>query len=213
MTSLVFDTPSDADLMQAVVQRALRATGVSLPGTVESYDPATQTCTVRPGVHRLIPTLEDMDIDEVEELPALQCVPVCWPRGCGFSCVGTLAAGDPVLLICQDRDISGWRRTGHPAEPDDARIHHWGAAVAIPGLVPNSNPIPVPTDAAVLASKLDAFLRTVAALKDPTGPTDIGTAMADAQAIIVAARTLTGSSGAGDPGLLSTGSTVLRLGA
>jgi len=158
MSSLIRGTPTMAAIIKAVIEKALRSTGVSLPGTVVSYDAGSQTATVRPGVHRLVPTLDDMDLDEVEELPALQDVPVCWPRGRGFSIVGELEAGDPVLLICQDRDISAWRRNGQPSEPDDARVHHWASAVAIPGLVPASNPISVPDDAAALASKLDLLI-------------------------------------------------------
>jgi hypothetical protein len=191
--------------MKAVVERAMRATGVSLPGTVVSYNAAAQTCVVRPGVYRLIPSLEDMDVDEVEEIPALQDVPVCWPRGRGFSCVGTLAAGDPVLLICQDRDIAGWQRTGQPAEPDDARVHHWQSAVAIPGLVPNANPIPVPTDAAALASKVDLLigvLKTVLAGAASDTAVKIGTAFPNVPAATPADVSLG----------VTTASTVLKLG-
>jgi hypothetical protein len=49
MSSLLLGTPSDAAIMKAVVERAMRATGVSLPGTVVSYNAAAQTCVVRPG--------------------------------------------------------------------------------------------------------------------------------------------------------------------
>lgn len=115
---------SIASLVRRLVDKRADTLAVSLPGTVESYDASSKTAVVRPGVHRLVPSMTDADLDELEELPAVR-VPVAWPRARGYSMVGTLSAGDPVLLICQDRDISGWRRSGKPSEPDDARTHVW----------------------------------------------------------------------------------------
>jgi hypothetical protein len=122
-----------------------------------------------------------------------------------------------------DRDISGWLRTGVHQDPDDTRIHSWSSAVAIPGLVPSSSPFPEPSDAAALASKLDTFYRTVAPLPDlvplnplpPPSPADVLTLLLEVvtnvQAIVVAARAVTGSTGELVPGTDSVGSTVLLL--
>jgi len=57
-----------------------------------------------------------------------------------------------VLLVCIDRDMSGWRASGAQSDPLDARLHDWSSAVAIPGLVPSTTSFsPAPTDAAALA--------------------------------------------------------------
>lgn len=198
--------------MQAVIRTAidtrLSAVGSALPGVVVSYSSGSQTATVRPGVHRLVPSTNEEDQDVVEPLPVIHNVPVCWPRGRGFACIGTLQPGDPVLLVCMDRDISGWRDSGDASEPEDARVHHWSSAVAIPGLVPNTSPFTPPADGAALAARLDTFFRAVAMLPDATNPIKT---MAAIQAVILAARTVTGSTGAGNPGVLSLASTVLRL--
>ncbi len=208
MSTLLTSTPTKGAIARHLLDKQLRAFGVALPGTVMSYDADTRTATVRPGVHRLVPSLTNEDEDLVEELPPLQDVPVCWPMGRGFAFADvSLAAGDPVLLICLDRDASGWRRTGAPAEPEDARAHHWGSAVAIPGLAPRQNPVPVPSDAAALASKLDTFLRTISALANTVTPGSAETATA---AIITAARAAVGGS-PGVPGTGTVGSSVLKL--
>ncbi len=152
------DTPTLADVIRTGIQAATRSLGVALPGTVVSYDDDSQTATVQPGVHRVVPTIEDESELEAEALPAVQNVPVCWLVGRGIQVKASLEAGDSVLLICLDRDPSGWMRSGRAQPPDDVREHHWANAVAIPGLVPSSSPFDTPGDAAALASKVDIIL-------------------------------------------------------
>lgn len=148
-----------AEVLRRAMDARERQLAVALPGTVVSYDASTLTATIRPGVNRLVPSIAEDD-DEVEELPAIPAVPVCWPVGRGFKFVATLDVGDPVLLVCCDRDISGWLRSGAPADPDDARTHTWANAVAIPGLVHQSY-TNAPSDAAALASKVDKLIKVI----------------------------------------------------
>ena len=206
--SITKGTPTLGRLLNASTEKALRNLNVALPGTVVSYNAATQTCSVRPGVHRATPSLEDNDEDVMEPLPTIQDVPVCWPQGRGFQVKSTLLPNDPVLLVCMDRNMDGWRSTGRPSAPEDARMHHWSSAVAIPGLLPDKSPFTPPTDSAALASRLDIFFRTIAALPDATSP---ATAVTAIQAVIVAARAVTGSTGPGNPGILSLASQILKL--
>lgn len=134
--------------------RRARELNVSLPGIVVSYDSATETATIQPAVNRLLPSVSDPDEDVSEKLPAIPDVPVAWYRARGVSIVPPegLSPGDPVTLLCCDRDISAWSRSGALSDPDDARAHSWANAIAIPGLVPSTNPFPAPSDAAALAS-------------------------------------------------------------
>lgn len=200
--SLVNGTPTKGAIIKHFVERQLSAMGVALPGTVVSYSSTSRTATVRPGVHRLIPALDEDDADVVEPQPAIQDVPVCWPCGRGFALADvTLQAGDPVLLICLDRDPSGWRASGRPAEPQDAREHAWGNAVAIPGLAPRTNPIPPPTDAAALASLVD---KLITVLKGATAPGSTG-------GLVSAAFPGVSTSTSPHPGI-TTGSSILKLG-
>ncbi len=158
------DTPTLASVILAAIDSRLRNTAKSLPGTVVAYDAGSQTCTVKPGVHRLVPSREVDGDDEVEVLPTLQHVPVCWLVGRGIQVKAELQAGDSVLLVALDRDADGWLDSGQPAEPEDARVHTWNSAVAIPGLVPATSPFPTPSDSAALASRLDALITLLAGL-------------------------------------------------
>lgn len=131
-------------------------------GTVVSYDEGSRTASVQPGVHRLVPLYEDEDLDGLEIIPIIQNVPVMFPIGRGFRIDATLEQGDPVLLVCLDRDNSGWLDNGQPSPPADPRLHHWSNAVAIPGLLPTLNPLSS-TEPITSASRSDA---TAAALVD-----------------------------------------------
>jgi hypothetical protein len=165
MSSTLTNAPTLNQVIRRHLDATIRAMGGALPGTVLAYDENSGTCTVRPGVHRVVPTVEgDFSF---EQLPMVYDVPVCWPQGRNFQILGTLSEGDPVLLVCLDRDPSGWLRTGEPSEPDDVRESSWSNAVALPGLVPMSNPFTQQSDAAALASRVDQIL---AALKQaPSG--------------------------------------------
>lgn len=186
------------------------ALGKALPGTVVSYSAGSKTCSVQPAVHRLVPFDDDPDTDDFEVLPVLQNVPVCWPKGRNFSIEGTLSAGDPVLLVCMDRDISKWRSSGVPSEPADARQHSWASAVAIPGLVPDvASFTPAPTDAPALASKMDLIFQAISALPNPT---DLGTLLTAVAGILNAVRAVGAYPTVPPaPSLASSASTVIKV--
>jgi hypothetical protein len=179
-----------AQVIGNAADRRANDLAVSLPGIVVSYNPATETATIKPGVSRLVPSVEDPDDDVVEELPAIHDVPVAWYRARGVSIVPPvgLTPGDPVTLLCMDRDISAWLRSGALSEPDDARSHSWANAIAIPGLVPSSNPFTAPVDAAALASKLDAIFQAISAI--PPVPS-VSPAVDGAPALVIANAILT----------------------
>ncbi len=203
-SSILKGTPTKGAILRHLLEKRDRDFGVALPGTVVSYNAGSRTATIRPGVHRLVPSIDDEDVDVTEEVPPLQDVPVCWPMGRGFAFADvSLSAGDPVLLICMDRDASAWRRTGAPAEPEDARQHHWGSAVAIPGLAPRQNPVPVPSDAAALASKLDALIAVLKTVQPGL--------LSDTAAKVAAKFPAVVGSTTPEPLLITTGSSVLKL--
>jgi Phage protein Gp138 N-terminal domain len=204
------DTPSLGDVILTALDTRLRNTAVALPGTVESYNASDGTCTVKPGVNRMVPSFDDEDLDVSEELPSLQDVPVCWLVGRGIQVKGSLQPGDTVLLLAMDRDMSGWQRTGKHSDPEDGRMHSWSSCVAIPGLVPASSPFPEPTDAAALSSKLDAL---IAAILSATPAAPAGSDAGEPGLLALQAKLLAAppvGMGAGAPGF-TTGSTVLKL--
>ncbi len=165
----------DSTVIQHAIENAMNELGVAQPGIVVSY--ANGKATVKPGVYKLLPALDDDDIDAVEETPNIPDVPVLWPRGRNFSIAGTLSPGDPVLLVCLDRDPSGWRASGQPSEPSDTRVHHWSNAVAIPGLLSNRTAFPPLSDAPALASKMDAIFQAISTIAAVVTPADAITAL------------------------------------
>lgn len=187
--------------------KLLRNFGVATPGIVKSFNAAERTCTVQPAVHRLVPAEDDELPDNVEEFKPLFNVPVLFLQFRGMRVVpptGALQPGDPVLLICFDRDASRWRDTGRAAEPADARLHDWQSCVAIPGLVPDTNPFPPPTDAAALGSKLDQLIGILKATPE------LGTA-AIQTAVQTAFPAVPSSVGTPNVGLVTTKSNILKL--
>ncbi len=118
---------------------------VSAPGRVVTYDPATQTATIR---------LEFLAIrlvegEEVPEPPLLlHGVPVAWPGGSAGYVTTPLAPNDPGKLTFTDRCLSTWLQAGNaaaPIDPINARTHNLADAVFEPGLRPLTEARP-PTD-------------------------------------------------------------------
>lgn len=121
-----------ADVIRAALDQRLAAVHVSIPATVVTYDAATNTCTARPSLRRVVPTGVD-GLYQSEALPDIYGVRVAWPAGGGSSLVLTLVAGDPVELIFSDTDPSTARATGEISDPADVRRHSLAHAWAIPG--------------------------------------------------------------------------------
>lgn len=67
-----------------------------------------------------------------EPWPPLLSVPVAWPKWGSFALVGTLAAGDKVLLLSFDLDPSLHRGTGNAEDPVDTSRHSGAYWVAFP---------------------------------------------------------------------------------
>lgn len=173
---MIDNKPTLTSVINKHFDKRLGALAKGLPGNVVSYDEDSETATIRLGVFRLVPSLTNPDLDEVEQVPDLFNVPIAWPRARGYSLVGTLEPGDPVAVHGLDRDISGWRRSNKASEPDDARTHTWAAAFAVPGLQADVERFPVPGDAAALASKMDDIFRALSAIAPAAGATPVDAA-------------------------------------
>jgi hypothetical protein len=114
--------PSWPEILDALQARTQRAIHTALPGTVKSYDVATQVATVQ-----LVVQLEGVTV------PPLADVPVCWPGGAAGFLHVPLAAGDPVLVVFAEEDFSRWWDTGSISAPT-VLARHGLHAIAIPGL-------------------------------------------------------------------------------
>lgn len=122
------------ELLTLVLDHRQRGLHTSMPGRVESYDAASQTCEVLPQLKIQRPDGEGGYT--ACDLPVLPSVPVCFPRGGGFFVSFPIQKGDFVMVVFSERAIGNWRQKGEASNPGDLRMHSLAGAVAIPGVYP-----------------------------------------------------------------------------
>jgi hypothetical protein len=125
-----FTRPEIYDIVYEAIQSALLNMHVAQVGIVQSYDDATQTCSVQPAIKRPVP-VEDGSV-QTEALPIVQNVPVVVFGSPKLSVQVELAKGDTVLLVYLDYSPAAWRRNGSVSEPIDVSQHSSSYPVAIP---------------------------------------------------------------------------------
>ncbi len=113
---------------------AVRACGtgirVALPGIVQEWDAATQTCKVQLAVREKVSFAgqpREMDI------PILVDVPVVMPRAGGYSLVFAPRTGDECLVVFADMCIDAWWQSGGVQSQADKRRHDLSDGFAILG--------------------------------------------------------------------------------
>jgi hypothetical protein len=100
----------------AAFSKALR---VAMPGVVVSFDPDAQTVIVRPAITENVINAGQL---ETRTLLNLEDVPICVPRGGGYSFTLPIAAGDECLVIFADMDIGAWWEAGAATQAQN-QIH------------------------------------------------------------------------------------------
>lgn len=137
------ETANLGELLAQFEQYLIGKLNVSLPATIVSYNPLTQTATVQivPAARRHDPESEAW---VPEPIPPIANIPVVFPSGSGgaYTITWPLVPGDPVLLVVCDRSTDEYRATGAPQTvPQDVRRLDLTDAVAIPGYHPPVRPI------------------------------------------------------------------------
>ena len=129
-------TPAFEDVLEAAMDARVADVFVSLPGRVESYDPATQKASVKPLIkNRIVPSFENQEVLEV--LPVINNVPVAHPRSGDFFMHLPIQPGDRVLLVFCQRSLELYKDSnGRDVDPSDVRTHDIADAVAYPGFYP-----------------------------------------------------------------------------
>lgn len=128
-------------LLKQVIAKTKGQIRTALPGLVDSFDPVTQTATVRTSIAtwRI-----DPDTDEpVAYFPeATTNAPVLYPGGGGWSLRFPIEAGDRCTLLVAERSIDEWMATGGRVAPQDlGRRFDLTDAIVIPGLRPAADPL------------------------------------------------------------------------
>lgn len=140
------DKPNIATLASTInkaIDSRMKDLHTSLPGIIESFDPETQLASIQPAIKRIFITTEsETEILVPTDIPVLINVPVCFPRGGGFSLTFPVAKGDECLLVFCERSIDNWHQFGGIKEPIARRFHSFSDAVAYVGLSSLGNKIP-----------------------------------------------------------------------
>lgn len=145
------ENPTLADVISSFVAGGAASLRVALPGRIESFDSATQTCSVKPQLKEVKIGQDGKDI--IVPLPVINGVPVVSPSGGGFGLEFPVTAGDTCLVIFSDRSIDKWVATGGDVDPEDLRRHHLSDAIAIVGLRHDNNKLSEYDTAAIQLGK------------------------------------------------------------
>lgn len=197
-----------AEVIRTGINAALLELRTALPGTIESYDEATQLASVRLGIRRQYET-EDGSIESVE-IPKLVDVPVVFPRAGGFALTFPVAAGDGCLVVFCERDIGGWMETGRVQDPVTRRRHDYSDAVAFVGLSAKPNALSSAATDAVELRSADGATRIAL---DDTGTITVESDAAGGISIEAGTGGVTIDGGSGGVAITGPGSITLTRGA
>lgn len=141
-----------SDVIRLAIEARLAFVHVAFPARVERYDAARNVVDVQPQLEAETECLDGSSLRE--RLPVIPSVPIAFQRTKAFGVTFPIAVGDFVLVVCCDRNIGEWMRTGQAGDPHDAGVHVLDGAVAIPGLYPDAHALDgeVLTDHLVLGS-------------------------------------------------------------
>lgn len=102
-------SPTLARLIMDMIEQRLLECWAPFPGKVVSYDAATQTATIRPGISLPIQQDEAGSYPSELVIPDLDEVPVRMPlAGGGWRIATSLQAGDLVMVHVTFRALDGW---------------------------------------------------------------------------------------------------------
>jgi len=124
--------PQEAQLRE-ILDRAMSRLNTCLPGTIDSFDAATQTVTVTPAIQMKVLL---GDSETFMDLPQITNVPLVFPFAAtaGFALTLPVRKGDPCLLVFSQRAIDNWHNMGGSQPPESGvgvRHHDLTDAFAI----------------------------------------------------------------------------------
>jgi hypothetical protein len=117
-------------------------------GTIESFDPATQTATVQMAIQRAVynqaPKVTGglQTTPQILTAPLLVKCPVYVATGGDSRLTLPIASGDTCLVLFNDRDIDTWFASGNIAPPTTRRMHSLSDGLVLVGFRHSANPVP-----------------------------------------------------------------------
>ena len=121
----------------------------SMPAIIDSYDPATQTCTAYVSIRARLTAdqfavaksqfqpgmfIQNKDGTAWVTLPLLRDVPVVFPSGGGFTLTFPVAKGDEALIQFASRCIDSWWAQGGIQNQGEYRLHDLSDGCAFVGI-------------------------------------------------------------------------------
>lgn len=128
--------PTLSEVIKKAIDQTLINIHTSMPGVIESYDPATGLASVKPSLKR-----KYAGETESTEYPVVSGVPVIFPRVANAFLRVPVAKGDNVLLVFSERSLDKWMEKGGAVAPEDPAKFGLNDAVAILGLYPKTDPL------------------------------------------------------------------------
>lgn len=113
---------------------------VASPGIIESFDPATQTVSVKLAVRERVGS-ETGAVQDLQ-LPLLVDVPIVIPRAGGYCLTLPIKTGDECLVIFSDTCIDAWFSNGGVQAQLENRRHDLSDGFAILGTWSQPNKVP-----------------------------------------------------------------------
>lgn len=124
--------PFDKGEIQRILMEGHQATvWTALPCIISSFNPGAVTVECVPSIQGSF-TKPDGTVYNVT-MPTLVDVPVCFPRGGGYTMTFPIVPGDECLVVFSSRCIDGWWQSGDTAPPTEHRMHDLSDGFAIVG--------------------------------------------------------------------------------
>ena len=134
--------PTDHELLMEAIRSQMAQVNTCLPGTIVSYDEATQTASVQLAVkfRRRDPNTREI---VAYTPPQIDGAPVAFPGAGAFSITWPLTAGDACLVHFASRSLDEWASViADVHEPQDLRRFDLSDAIVEPALRSPASPIP-----------------------------------------------------------------------
>ena len=132
MVSVTARTGDTSELFRSLAEKISGSIRVALPGIIQSFDPASQTCTVQPAIREKVRNDNGTTTDT--DLPLLLDLPVVLPRTKKFALTFPVEAGDECLVVFADNCINAWFSSGGVQNQEERRRHDLSDGFAIVGV-------------------------------------------------------------------------------
>jgi hypothetical protein len=121
------------DAIQLVLEDNNSQLNTSVPGTIVSYDPATNRAKVRPLLPKKLANGQVLPAPEIVQVPVIFPASGMAQGGKQAGITLPIAPGDGVMLSFQQRSLENWL-SGNDSAPNDPRKFDLSDCIATPGL-------------------------------------------------------------------------------